>query len=236
MAHMKFGTHEVEGLNIQFDGQVSRANAVEQHPEVGFFEDVSVTLAVSEKTRNMGPPLASNQCISLEPKNISQPFRTMQKGKPDKTTASRGEVVRAYHLRLYGANIAYNVINKRVLLAHPHPCLVRTLVSVQDGCHFHLPCRYVEVTGINLCSSSLCCVVCWMLGLIHWPRFLGWPFYLHLAAGGGDFVKGGFPRVARRPRTCGEFKHQPNQMVIGVMFSHGTAMTQVLRCLDRSTT
>ena len=24
---------------------------------------------------------------------------------------------------LYGANIAYNVINKRVLLAHPHPCL-----------------------------------------------------------------------------------------------------------------
>lgn len=60
---------------------------------------------------------------------------------------------------LYGANIAYNVINKRVLLAHPHPCLV---------------------TGINLCSSSLCCVVCWMLGLIHWPRFLGWPFYLKL--------------------------------------------------------
>jgi len=60
---------------------------------------------------------------------------------------------------LYGANIAYNVINKRVLLAHPHPCLI---------------------TGINLCSSSLCCIVCWMLGLIHWPRFLGWSFYLKL--------------------------------------------------------
>ena len=67
-----------------------------------------------------------------------------------------------------------------------------------------------------------------MLGLIHWPRFLGWPFYLHLADVGGDFVKGCFPRVARRPRTCGEFKHQPNQMVIGVIFSHGTAMTQVI--------
>jgi len=66
MAHMKFGTHEVEGLNIQFGGQVSRANAVEQHPEVGFFADVSVTLAVSEKSRNMGPPLASNQYIDLE--------------------------------------------------------------------------------------------------------------------------------------------------------------------------
>lgn len=37
---------------------------------------------------------------------------------------SSGILVGCMNLRLYGANIAYNVINKRVLLAHPHPCLV----------------------------------------------------------------------------------------------------------------
>ncbi|CAK8995817.1 unnamed protein product, partial [Durusdinium trenchii] len=60
---------------------------------------------------------------------------------------------------LYGANIAYNVINKRVLLAHPHPCLV---------------------TGINLLSSSLCCIACWMFGVMRFPRTLNWSFYLKL--------------------------------------------------------
>ncbi|CAJ1333180.1 unnamed protein product [Effrenium voratum] len=60
---------------------------------------------------------------------------------------------------LYGANIAYNVVNKRLLLAHPHPCLV---------------------TGMNLFSSAGCCVLCWGLGLMRWPGRLESSVYLRL--------------------------------------------------------
>lgn len=52
----------------------------------------------------------------------------------------------------------------RSIMSHVHPSIVFD----------------AQITGINLCSSSLCCIVCWMLGLIHWPRFLGWSFYLKL--------------------------------------------------------
>jgi len=45
---------------------------------------------------------------------------------------------------LYGANIAYNVLNKRVLMAYPHPLVVTTL---------------------NLCTCSLCCLVACFFGV-----------------------------------------------------------------------
>mmetsp|Transcript_62745 Transcript_62745/g.147117 ORF Transcript_62745/g.147117 Transcript_62745/m.147117 type:complete len:424 (+) Transcript_62745:99-1370(+) len=60
---------------------------------------------------------------------------------------------------LYGANIAYNVINKRLLIAHPHPLLV---------------------TGLNLFSSSCCATLCWVCGLIPWPGRMSWHFYMRL--------------------------------------------------------
>ncbi|CAE6933361.1 PPT3 [Symbiodinium natans] len=60
---------------------------------------------------------------------------------------------------LYGANIAYNVINKRLLLAHPHPLLI---------------------TGVNLASSSVCAILCWVCGLIRWPGRMSLDFYLRL--------------------------------------------------------
>ncbi|CAE7838870.1 PPT3 [Symbiodinium sp. CCMP2592] len=60
---------------------------------------------------------------------------------------------------LYGANIAYNVINKRLLIAHPHPLLI---------------------TGVNLASSSFCAILCWVFGLISWPGRMSLDFYLRL--------------------------------------------------------
>mmetsp|Transcript_39002 Transcript_39002/g.121505 ORF Transcript_39002/g.121505 Transcript_39002/m.121505 type:complete len:439 (+) Transcript_39002:77-1393(+) len=49
---------------------------------------------------------------------------------------------------LYGANVAYNVLNKRVLLAYPHP---------------------VVVTTMNLLTCSLCCVMAWAAGISRAP-------------------------------------------------------------------
>eukprot|EP00413_Alexandrium_margalefii_P035032 CAMPEP_0204599194 /NCGR_PEP_ID=MMETSP0661-20131031/54697_1 /ASSEMBLY_ACC=CAM_ASM_000606 /TAXON_ID=109239 /ORGANISM="Alexandrium margalefi, Strain AMGDE01CS-322" /LENGTH=413 /DNA_ID=CAMNT_0051609909 /DNA_START=32 /DNA_END=1269 /DNA_ORIENTATION=- len=49
---------------------------------------------------------------------------------------------------LYGANVAYNVLNKRVLIAYPCPLLVTTM---------------------NLLTCSLCCVVAWAAGISRPP-------------------------------------------------------------------
>eukprot|EP00930_Biecheleria_cincta_P016697 TRINITY_DN13476_c0_g2_i1.p1 TRINITY_DN13476_c0_g2~~TRINITY_DN13476_c0_g2_i1.p1 ORF type:complete len:422 (+),score=59.25 TRINITY_DN13476_c0_g2_i1:130-1395(+) len=45
---------------------------------------------------------------------------------------------------LYGANVAYNVLNKRLLIAHPNPMLITT---------------------VNLGTCSLCCIAAWLLRL-----------------------------------------------------------------------
>ncbi|CAE8729890.1 unnamed protein product, partial [Polarella glacialis] len=45
---------------------------------------------------------------------------------------------------LYGANIAYNVMNKRLLLAHPCP---------------------LSVTTMNFGTASMCCMLAWGLGV-----------------------------------------------------------------------
>lgn len=43
---------------------------------------------------------------------------------------------------LYGANVAYNVLNKRLLIYHPHPVLITT---------------------VNLGTCSFCCLISWLL-------------------------------------------------------------------------
>lgn len=54
-------------------------------------------------------------------------------GQPDVLRKCKVQPTAIRDLRLYGANIAYNVINKRVLLAHPHPCLApRKLVVTRS--------------------------------------------------------------------------------------------------------
>lgn len=50
---------------------------------------------------------------------------------------------------LYASNIAYNVMNKRVLDGHPYPLLLTT---------------------VNFGTCSLCCVLAWAVGLQPWPR------------------------------------------------------------------
>jgi len=52
---------------------------------------------------------------------------------------------------LYGANIAYNVLNKRVLIAYPHPLIVTTM---------------------NLCMCSACCILAWLVGVHRVPAKL----------------------------------------------------------------
>ena len=93
-------------------------------------------------------------------------------------------------IRLYGANIAYNVINKRLLLAHPHPLLEPWIPNWQKGrplhvCSVGLCCsgmfRAFEITGVNLASSSVCAILCWVCGLIRWPGRMSLDFYLCLS-------------------------------------------------------
>lgn len=52
---------------------------------------------------------------------------------------------------LYGANVAYNVLNKRVLIAYPYPLIVTTM---------------------NLGMCSLCCIAAWIVGLHSSPKLL----------------------------------------------------------------
>jgi len=54
-----------------------------------------------------------------------------------------------YVAALYGTNIAYNVLNKRLLTAHPCP---------------------VFITTVNFGTCSVCCIVAWLLHLQQRPR------------------------------------------------------------------
>ena len=39
----------------------------------------------------------------------------------------------------------------------------------------------LQVTGVNLASSSMCAILCWVFGLISWPGRMSFDFYLQLA-------------------------------------------------------
>uniref|UniRef100_A0A7R9ZY69 Sugar phosphate transporter domain-containing protein n=1 Tax=Pyrodinium bahamense TaxID=73915 RepID=A0A7R9ZY69_9DINO len=61
---------------------------------------------------------------------------------------------------LYGANVAYNVLNKRLLIAYPHPLLVTTM---------------------NFGTCSLFCIIAWVLGFQRPPPKLTYSMCARLA-------------------------------------------------------